>query len=132
MQHFSITWLFVTINEVDELLLYTKPEPVPPPANPLTSSETTEGETNCAILLTFAPVAPISIAVLPLAQLPFVETNKALVLLSTQAFTTGTDEVFATAKPPTLITPIKKPINNLAAVLFIFLLEFRNCFYMLF
>ena len=77
--------------------------------NPLTSIETTEGETNCAMLLTFAPVAPISIAVLPFAQLPFVETNNALVLLSTHAFTTGTDEVFATAKPLTVTAPMTKP-----------------------
>jgi hypothetical protein len=74
------------------------------------------------MLFTFAPVAPISIAVRPLAHEPFEETNKALLLLSTQALTTGTDDVFATANPPTLTAPIRKPINTLMVVLFMLLL----------
>jgi hypothetical protein len=53
---------------------------------------------------------------------PFEETNKALLLLSMQALTTGTDGVFATANPPTLTAPIRKPINTLMVVLFMLLL----------
>jgi hypothetical protein len=103
-----------------ELFRIIDPEPVPPPVAELTSIETTEGETNSAMLFTLAPVAPISIAVLPLVHDPFVETNKALLLLSIQALTTGTDGVFATANPPTLTVPIKKPTNTLTTVLFMF------------
>ena len=59
--------------EISELLLYIEPEPVPLPVNEDTSIETTEAETSCAMLLTFAPVAPISTALLPFGQFPLVE-----------------------------------------------------------
>ena len=47
---------------------------MPPPVADVVVIETTEGDTNCAILLTFAPVAPISIALLPFTQFPSLET----------------------------------------------------------
>jgi hypothetical protein len=55
---------------------------------------------------------------------PFAEANKALVLLSTQALTTGTEVVVATAKPPTVVAPITNPIKTLTTELFISLLGF--------
>ena len=75
--------------------------------------ETTDADTDWAMLFIFAPVAPISIALLPLGQLPFVDAKSALVLLSIQAFTTGTLLLFATAKPPTLTAPIRNPATTL-------------------
>jgi len=95
------------------------PEPVPFPANEVISIETTEGETSWAILLTFAPVAPISIALLPFAQFPSLEAYKAFVLLSTHALTTGTLDGTAIAYPPTAVAPIINPVNTLSNVLFI-------------
>jgi hypothetical protein len=47
-----------------------------------------------------------------------------LVLLSTQALTTGTEVVVATAKPPTVVAPITNPIKTLTIELFISLLGF--------
>jgi hypothetical protein len=93
----------------------------------VTEIETTDGETNCAILFTLAPVDPISIAVLPLGQVPFEEAKSAEVLLSTQAFTIGTWEFWATAKPPTTDAPIKNPANTFKTELRIFYLS--NFFY---
>jgi len=90
-----------------------EPEPLPLPLGEVTFKETTEGETSCAILFIFAPVAPISIADLPLGQLPFVDAKSALLLLSIHALTTGTLELFATAKPPTLNAPITNPTATL-------------------
>jgi hypothetical protein len=87
------------------------------PVADLTCIETTEGDTNCAILLTLAPVDPISTALLPLGQLPLFEINNALVLLSTQALTTGTDEVLAMAKPLATVTPKTNPVKSLNAPL---------------
>ena len=66
-----------------------------------------------------APVAPISIALRPLGQLPLLEIYKAFVLLSTQAFTTGVVKGFAIAKPPTTVAPKMNPVKILKAVLFI-------------
>ena len=83
------------------------------PVAETTCIETTEGDTNCAILLTLAPVAPISTALLPLGQLPLFEINNAFVLLSTQALTTGTDEVLAIAKPLTTLAPNTNPVRSL-------------------
>jgi hypothetical protein len=85
----------------------------------VTFSETTEEETNWAMLLILAPVAPISIELLPLPQLPLFEANKALLLLSMQALTTGTLLVFATAKPLTVTAPITNPIKYLENPVFI-------------
>ena len=99
--------------------LYIEPEPDPEPRVVLTLIETTDADTNWAMLFTFAPVAPISIALLPLGQLPLVEAKSALLLLSIQALTTGTLELFATAKPPTLNAPITNPIMSLLNPLFI-------------
>jgi hypothetical protein len=87
----------------------------------VTLIETTEGDTNCAILLTLAPVAPISTALLPLGQLPLLEINKALVRLSTQALTTGTDEGFAIAKPLATVTPKINEVISLNMVEFLIL-----------
>ena len=83
----------------------------------MTSIETTEGETSWAILLTLAPVAPISTTLRPLGQLPLFEINKALVLLSTHALTTGTDEVLAIAKPLATVAPTTKPVRILNPLL---------------
>jgi hypothetical protein len=94
----------------------------------VTEIETTDGDTNCAILFTLAPVNPISIAVLPLGQVPFEEAKSAEVLLSTQALTIGTWEFWATAKPPTTDAPIKNPANTFKTELRIFYLS--NFFYL--
>jgi hypothetical protein len=99
--------------------LYIEPEPDPEPRVVLTLIETTDADTNWAMLFTFAPVAPISIALLPFGQLPLVEAKSALVLLSIQALTTGTVGLFATAKPPTLTAPITNPRISLLNPLFI-------------
>jgi hypothetical protein len=45
--------------------------------------------------------------------LPLFEINKALLLLSTQALTTGIDEVLAMAKPLATLAPTTKPIRSL-------------------
>jgi hypothetical protein len=50
-------------------------------------------------------VVPISTGLLPLGQFPLFEINKALLLLSTQAFTTGTDKLLAIAKPLATVAP---------------------------
>jgi hypothetical protein len=99
--------------------LYIEPEPDPESRVVLTLIETTDADTNWAMLFTFAPVAPISIALLPFGQLPLVEAKSALLLLSIQALTTGTLELFATAKPLTVTAPITNPISNLENPLFI-------------
>ena len=99
--------------------LYIEPEPDPEPRVVLTLIETTDADTNWAMLLTFAPIAPISIALRTLGQLPLVEAKSALLLLSIQALTTGTLGLLATAKPPTLNAPITNPISNLENPLFI-------------
>ena len=87
------------------------------PVADVTSIETTEGETSWAILLTLAPVAPISTTLRPLGQLPLFEINNALVLLSTHALTTGTDEVLAIAKPLATVAPNTKPVRILNPLL---------------
>jgi uncharacterized protein involved in response to NO len=63
------------------------------------------------MLFTFAPVAPISIALLPFGQLPLVEAKSALLLLSMQALTTGTLFVFANAKLPIASNPTIKLVD---------------------
>ena len=71
----STTWLFVMMYEISELLLYIEPDPLPLPL-PLTEDiliDTTAGDTSWAILFIFAPVAPISTALLPFGQFPLVE-----------------------------------------------------------
>jgi hypothetical protein len=91
------------------------------------------------MLLTFAPVAPISIALLPFGQLPLFAIYKALLLLSTHAFTTGTGEVLAMAKPLAVITPTIKAATTLmvgratliktpSATLFFYILASILCF----
>jgi hypothetical protein len=65
------------------------------------------------MLFTLAPVAPISTALLPLGQLPLLEMNKALLLLSTHALTIGTDGLFAIANPLATLTPITNPVKTL-------------------
>ncbi|CAB4592993.1 unannotated protein [freshwater metagenome] len=50
---------------------------------------------------------------MPLGQLPLLEMNRALLLLSTQALTIGTDGLFAIANPLATLTPITNPVVTL-------------------
>jgi hypothetical protein len=90
----------------------------------VTIIETTEGDINCAILLTLAPVAPISTALLPLGQLPLFEINNALLLLSTHALKIGVDGWFAIAKPLAAVTPKTNEVTTLNVVEFLILCSY--------
>jgi hypothetical protein len=58
-------------------------------------------------------VVPISTGLLPLGQFPLFEINNALLLLSTQAFTTGVDVLFAMAKPLATVAPKTNAVTTL-------------------
>jgi hypothetical protein len=61
----------------DELLLYTDPEPVPPPLDVVAEIETTDGVTREEIVLVFMPLPPISTSVRLEEHVPLVERNRA-------------------------------------------------------